>query len=68
MSNKDAWEYRVYEWRVSHQGTPEVVAAEIVKDPKKFLRFHSDMFPDVRGKKIASICGSDGRRAVALAV
>lgn len=67
MSNKDAWEYRVYEWRVSHQGSPESVAKEIVNDPKQFLRFHADMFQEIQGKKIASICGSDGRRAVALA-
>ena len=66
--NKTAWEHLVYEWRVRHQGTPETVAKEICDNPQEFLRYHSKYFKDVNGKKIASICGSDGRRAVALAL
>lgn len=66
-NNKSAWEYRVYEWRVKQQGTPEYVAKEIMKSPNAFLRYHSEMFREIRNKKIANICGSDGRRAVALA-
>lgn len=67
-ANKLAWEHKVYEWRVSFQGTPKDVAREITDNPKSFLRFHAEMFSDIKGKKVASICGSDGRRAVALAV
>ena len=66
--NKAAWEHRAYEWRVSHQGTPQVVAEEMMINPKKSLRYHAKYFNDVDGKNIASICGSDGRRAVALAL
>lgn len=65
--NKQAWEYRVYEWRVQFQGSPEKVAHEIQKDPRSFLRCHADLFGDPKGKRVASICGSDGRRAVAMA-
>lgn len=65
--NKLAWEHKVYEWRVSFQGTPQEVAKEIIKNPKSFLRFHAEMFCELHNKKVASICGSDGRRAVALA-
>lgn len=68
VKNRKAWEHRVYEWRVNFQGTPLEVAKQISLEPKKFLRFHADFFRDIRNKKIASICGSDGRRAVALAV
>lgn len=67
-NNKEAWEYRVYEWRVKYQGSPESVAKDIMKNPKVYLRCHSKFFGDVKNKSIASICGSDGRRAVALAL
>lgn len=65
--NKQAWEHKVYEWRVNSQGTPKEMAKKIVENPKRFLRFHAGMFERVSGKKVASICGSDGKRAVALA-
>lgn len=67
LQNKAAWEHRVYEWRVNHQGTPQAVAEEILKDPKSRLRYHARYFEDISGKRVASVCGSDGRRAVALA-
>jgi len=66
--NKAAWEYRAYEWRVSHQGTPQAVAAKMMGNPQKSLRYHGAYFSDAAGKRVASICGSDGRRAVALAL
>lgn len=66
--NQKAWEHKVYEWRVSYQGTPEKVAKEISKEPKGFLRCHVEHFGELKDKKVASICGSDGRRAVAMAV
>ena len=66
--NKLAWEHKVYEWRTDFQGSPEVVAKDIICNPEKFLRFHFGLFENLNDKKVASICGSDGRRAVALAV
>jgi len=66
--NKAAWEHRAYEWRVSHQGTPQAVAAKLRADPEKSLRYHASYFRDVAGKRVASVCGSDGRRAVALSL
>ncbi|MCL2374896.1 MAG: class I SAM-dependent methyltransferase [Treponema sp.] len=66
--NKAAWEHRAYEFRVSHYGIPQSVANEMMSNPKKFLRYHAEYFNDVDGKNIASICGSDGRRAVALSL
>lgn len=66
--NKLAWEYKVYEWRIQNQGTPSDVAKKILCSPKSFLRYHSTMFHELENKKVASICGSDGRRAVAFAV
>ena len=66
--NKSAWEHRVYEWRVNHQGTPQVVADDILANPRSHLRYHAKYFNEVNGKRVASVCGSDGRRAVALTV
>ena len=65
--NKSAWEHRTYEWRLNHQGPPQTVAEEILNDPQSRLRYHAKYFLDIAGKRIASVCGSDGRRAVALA-
>lgn len=66
--NKVAWEHLVYEWRVNHQGEPQMVAEEIRNNPQQFLRYHASNFNNIGGKRIASVCGSDGRRAVALAL
>ena len=66
--NKRAWEHEAYEWRVMAQGSPEVVAEAIRTSPGEFLRCHEKYFLGINGKRAASICGSDGRRACALAV
>ena len=68
VQNQKAWEHLVYEWRIQTQGTPEELARKIKKSPEDFLRYHAEYFGNVRQKKIASICGSDGQRAVALAL
>ena len=65
--NKKAWEYRAYEhW--SHQGSPREKAAAIQNDPMACLKAHQAYFQDVRGLKIANPCGSNGRKAVPLAL
>lgn len=66
--NKTAWEYRVLEWRRSYFGLPSELADKIKKDPYSYLRYHKNIFCDVAKKSIASVCGSDGQRAVALAL
>lgn len=66
-NNKEAWEFKVYEWRTQFQGAPKEVAEGIIKNPREFLMFHSEFFTNIENEKIASICGSDGRRALALA-
>lgn len=68
VQNKLAWEHLVYEWRCENQGTPQSLAQNIRLEPQKFLRFHSEIFSNVTGKKVANICGSDGQRAVPLAI
>lgn len=66
--NKLAWEYKVLEWRNNHFGTPEELANKIKNYPEGYLRYHQEIFNNVQNKKIASVCGSDGQRGVALAL
>jgi len=65
--NKTAWEYRAYEMRNSGE-TMQEKAKEILDDPKSRLRYHQKYFEHVAGKRVANVCGSDGRRTVPFAV
>ena len=68
-ANKNAWEYRAYEyWH--RQGTPKEKAAELKKAPLSRFYLHRSYFDNeqVSGKKIANPCGSNGKMAVALAL
>ena len=64
--NKKAWEHRAYEFWVQQCGLPHERAEIIMENPKLRLRKHGKYFENIEGKKIANICGSNGRRAVAL--
>ena len=66
--NKKAWEYRAYEYWLKNYGLPEVRAKIIMEDPIARLKNHGKYFQNVNGLKIANPCGSNGRRAVALAL
>ncbi|MBZ9623831.1 class I SAM-dependent methyltransferase [Clostridium sp. FP2] len=43
-------------------------ATKILKNPKACLKKHKEYFNHIEGKKIANICGSNGRKAVPLAL
>lgn len=66
--NKNAWEYRAYEYWNINDGKPQDLADKIMKDPMARLKYHGKYFEDIKGKKVANPCGSNGRRAVALAL
>jgi SAM-dependent methyltransferase len=66
--NGAAWSYRAYEFWKSHKGLPEDVAKEMTADPQRFLRRHLEFIGDVKDKKIANLLGSNGRKAVPLAL
>ena len=68
LKNKQAWEYRAYEFWNMNYGTPEAKAAQIRRDPRARLRYHQKYFENVKGLKIANPCGSNGRVAVPLAL
>lgn len=66
--NEEAWNQEVYEAWVKRFGTPYEAASKITKDPEKPLSILYEKFGDVKGKKIMNIMGSNGYKAVALAI
>ena len=66
--NKKAWEYRAYEFWHERDGAPKEKAEHIMGDPLACLKKHKHYFADVQGKHIANLCGSNGRKAVPLAL
>jgi len=66
--NKIAWEHRAYEFWNRRDGSPEEKAKQILDDPITQLKKHKQYFEHVAGKKIANLCGSNGRKAVPLAL
>lgn len=66
--NKIAWEYRAYEFWNRRDGTPTEKANKILENPKACLKKHKDYFNNIEEKKIANLCGSNGRKAVPLAL
>jgi 2-polyprenyl-3-methyl-5-hydroxy-6-metoxy-1,4-benzoquinol methylase len=68
IKNKRAWEYRAYEFWNNRDGSPMDKAIKIQKNPIECLKKHKEYFNNIEGKKIANLCGSNGRKAVPLAL
>ncbi|WP_088104131.1 class I SAM-dependent methyltransferase [Halalkalibacter urbisdiaboli] len=68
INNKNAWEYRAYEFWHKRDGTPMDKAKKIVGNPKASLKKHQQYFDKISGNKIANLCGSNGRKAVPLSL
>lgn len=66
--NKAAWEYDVYQFWVSQNGSPAKRVKEVLENPEVILRKYAQYFIGVKGLKVAVICGSCGKKAVPLAV
>jgi len=66
--NKRAWEYRAYEFWTMRDGSPSENAAKIKQNPKACLKNHQKYFNNIDGIKIANPCGSNGRKAIPLAL
>ncbi|MCM2982961.1 class I SAM-dependent methyltransferase [Niallia circulans] len=67
-TNKAAWEYRAYEFWIKRDGHPKEKAKEIRKNPRACLKKHQAFLENVENKRIANLCGSNGRKAVPLAL
>ena len=66
--NKKAWEYNAYEFWVTHSGSPEESAQKAKSDPSPRFKRYAQYFDAFQGVKIANICGSCGKQAIALAL
>lgn len=66
--NKIAWSYRAYEFWTKYNGKPADVAQDMIESPRRWLKRHIDYLGDIDGKKIANLLGSNGRKAVPLAL
>lgn len=65
--NKIAWEFNAYDFWVKESGEPADKAKQIMAEPMRSLRFHRQYFDGFQGIRVANICGSCGKKAVALA-
>lgn len=66
--NKIAWEHRAYGFWHKRDGSPKDKAQQIMGNPFAQLKKHKPYFEKITGKKIANLCGSNGRKAVPLAL
>jgi 2-polyprenyl-3-methyl-5-hydroxy-6-metoxy-1,4-benzoquinol methylase len=66
--NEEAWNQENYDAWVQRFGTPSEAALKIKHDPIKPLSVIYSKFEGVDGKKIMNLMGSNGNKAVALAV
>lgn len=68
-ANKKAWNYRAYEWWNRYNGTPREYATNLLRNPDRNINErYTDLFTDVEGKRILNALGSNGRKAVPLAL
>lgn len=68
QQNKTAWEYNAYDFWLKKEGTPAELAQRIKADPERMLRRFRSYFDGCEGQRIANICGSNGKKAVPLAL
>jgi hypothetical protein len=66
--NQKAWSHKAYEAACLLGGTPKEAAEKMLKDPEYTLRAYRNFLGDVKGKKIANLLGSSGKKAVALSL
>ncbi|HEX2947895.1 MAG TPA: class I SAM-dependent methyltransferase [Clostridia bacterium] len=66
--NKSAWEYNAYDFWVSQSGTPSERAKNDIENPRAMLKKYSKYFDEIKGLKIANICGSCGKKAIPLSL
>ncbi len=67
-TNELAWNQDTYDAWINRFGAPEELAQKIVKDPTVKLKPLMELFGDVNGKRIVNLMGSNGVKAVALAL
>ena len=67
LQNKRAWEYDAYAFWVKQMGEPAKAAQDILADPNRGMRRFARYFHGFEGLRVANICGSCGKKALAMA-
>jgi SAM-dependent methyltransferase len=67
-ANQRAWSHKAYEAMLRLDGTPEEAAEKLRENPAYTLRDYLKFLGDVKGKKVANLLGSSGKKAVALSL
>ena len=67
-ANQSAWSHKSYEATVRLGGTPEEVAEKLRENPEYTLQDYLEFLGDVKGKQVANLLGSSGKKAVALSL
>lgn len=66
--NKIAWEMKAYQAWIRRFGEPEVLAQMLKEDPRTPLRYWLKYIGDPSGKRVLNLLGSNGRKAICLAL
>ena len=67
-ANRRAWSHRAYEATLQLGGTPKEVAESLIKNPEHTLRDYLEFLGELRGKRVANLLGSSGKKAIAMAL
>lgn len=66
--NEQSWNDNSYDAWINRFGEPSEAAKKISKDPKKMISTIYNKFGNVQGKKVMNLMGSNGTKAVSLAL
>jgi len=67
-ANKAAWENKAYQAWVQAHGTPEELAKKLHEVHRHLLRYWLKYIGDPAGKRVLNLLGSNGRKAISLAI
>jgi len=67
-ANKAAWESKAYQAWVSAHGSPEELAKKLQQDHRRLLRYWLKYIGNSAGKRVLNLLGSNGRKAISLAL
>ncbi|WP_084170479.1 class I SAM-dependent methyltransferase [Clostridium algidicarnis] len=67
-SNEEAWNKETYDAWVERLGSPKDAAKKIKENPTHSISTLYHKFGDLKGKKVMNLMGSNGNKAVALAL
>lgn len=66
--NKKAWSQKTFEAWKNFLGEPADVAEDMINSPEYYLRRFLDDLGEVAGKKVVNLLGSNGKKAIPLAI